>query len=121
MGPDSVRMVAIEADWTPGYPYFEDYVQGTYSRQEQAGTTNAILTDYYDMTDNTKKPQENTAYYIALQASLNDDRYQLGGIKSINARTLSVRTASGTTWMRTVNAIGGALSHMDWTIAQRTH
>lgn len=110
---DSVRMVAIEADWSSG-----NYVQGRYNRNQQVGTTSEILTDYYDMTDNTKKLQENSAYYVDLKTSLNDDRYQKGVIKSINARTLYARTNNGEHYIETANADGGALTDVDWIIKQ---
>ncbi len=117
---DSVRMVAIEADWSSG-DYIEDNIAGKYNRDQQAGTISTLATDYYDMTDNTKKLQENSAYYVQEQRSLNDDRYEKGAIKSINLRTLNARTDNGAIFIQTVNANGGALQHMDWTIKMITY
>lgn len=114
---DSVRMVALEADWESGA-----YEMGIYNRYDQdAGTTNTLATDYYDMTDSTKKPNELSAYYVQEQGDLNDDRYEKGAIKSINLRTLNVQTNFGASYIQTVNAIGGALSHMDWTLKKLTY
>ncbi len=112
----SVRMVAIEADWATG-----DYYMGHYNRDQQAGSISNYLTDYYDMADNTRKLQENTAYYVDYRHILNDDRYTLGGVKSINSDNLDTRTSGGTQWMQTVNAFGGPLVHMDWVMAQKTY
>lgn len=112
----SVRMVAIEADWNSG-----SYVMGRYNRNQQAGTTSTIATDYYDMASNTRMLQENTAYRVDLQTSLNDDRYQLGGIKSINWDNLDFLTGHGAQYINTATAIGGPLIHMDWVIAKKVY
>ncbi|MCK6543946.1 hypothetical protein L6Q79_14830 [bacterium] len=108
------------ADWSSG-DYIEDNIAGKYNRDQQAGTISTLATDYYDMTDNTKKLQENSAYYVQERRSLNDDRYEKGAIKSINLRTLNARTDNGAIFIQTVNANGGALQHMDWTIKMITY
>ncbi|MCK6541290.1 hypothetical protein L6Q79_01255 [bacterium] len=106
----SLRMVAIEADQSN-----HTYVQGKYNRTEGANAVVYTQTDFYDMADPTSMVTQNQGYKVDVYNSVNDDRYQHGGIRNISEANLAQRTNDGES---SFNTVGVGLTDMDWWMIQ---
>lgn len=106
----TLRMVAIEADQSN-----HTYVPGRYNRTEGANAVVYTQTDFYDMADPTSIVTQDQGYTVYEYNSVNDDRYQHGGIRNISQQNLSARTFGGTTSFNTENV---GLTDMDWWMIQ---
>jgi hypothetical protein len=109
----TLRMVAIEADQSN-----HTYVPGKYNRTEDPNTVVYTSTDFYDMADPTAIVTQNQGYIVNEYNSVNDDRYQHGGIRNISLTTLNARTFNGTT---SFNTVGVGLTDMDWKMIRLTY